>query len=131
MAPPPPLTGLPQATPALHPPPIPGGRLPPPFLGNKPGLCGLTSDEWHLVMKICIPGGQLPFSADRSMLIKSVAALFIVIIAIIILRLNSYKIEDLWFWVQEHAKMTRMGKLPDLYFMVRSILTGYPQLRRK
>ena len=64
---------LPRAPPPPppHPPPSQGPRSslpppPPPLPGDKAGLCGLTGDQWHMVMIFLIPceWGNRFISAD-------------------------------------------------------------------
>jgi len=98
MTPLPPFADVPRATPPPPPPSFPPTGFSPPALpGDKPGLCGLTGDQWHMVMIFGIP---------------LLIALFIVLI---ISWLNSYDICSMWLRAQERAKMARMGLRERLF----------------
>lgn len=69
--PPPPGPPPPGAHP---PPPFPGAPPPPLAPGDQPGLCGLTNDQWHMVLIFSIPrewAKFIPFRRSFSMLIRS------------------------------------------------------------
>jgi len=94
MAPTPPPSNLLNVPRAAAPPP----PFPTPSAGDKPGLCGLTGDQWHVVMILAI--------------------LFSIIFAVVIVVswLTSKEIGFLWLRVQQRAEIARMelrGKLVD------------------
>ncbi|KAH9990292.1 hypothetical protein BJV77DRAFT_1069026 [Russula vinacea] len=84
-----PFTDVPRTTPPPSPPP---SFSPHPLPGDTPGLCGLTGDQWHMVMVLSIP--------------CDIVAL---LIALVISWFNDSEISFLWLRMQERAKMTRMG----------------------
>lgn len=78
------------------PPPFSGG--PPPLpLSEKPGPCGLTSHQWHMVLTFVL------------------LLLFALSIALVISRLNDSEISLIWLEVQDRAKLTRMGLRERLF----------------
>lgn len=52
---PPLYADVPSHLPPPHPPPFPGDSSPSPIPGGEPGLCGLTNDQWHMVLIFSIP----------------------------------------------------------------------------
>jgi hypothetical protein len=78
---PPLYANVPRHLPSPPPPGFPGAPPPPPFLGAPPpphmsgeesGLCGLTNNQWHLVLIFSIPREWAidPFPPILSMLIR-------------------------------------------------------------
>jgi hypothetical protein len=47
---PPLYADVPRHLPPPLPPPFPGAPPPPPMSGERPGLCGLTNNQWHMVL---------------------------------------------------------------------------------
>ncbi|KAH9983709.1 hypothetical protein BJV74DRAFT_797305 [Russula compacta] len=90
----PPVMPSPPPLPSGSPPPSPP---PPPLSGNAPGLCGLTRDQWHVVLII------LPF------------ILLSLIVPIIVSWLRSEDIGFLWLRVQRRAETTRAGLREKLF----------------
>ncbi|KAH9961445.1 hypothetical protein BGW80DRAFT_1463798 [Lactifluus volemus] len=89
--------------PPLPPPPPPPSSLldkPPPFPSHppgKPGLCGLTSDQWHIV------------------LILLLILLFAFLIGFVVASVQSERISQLWLRVQGQAEVTRMALHEQLF----------------
>jgi hypothetical protein len=108
-----PFTDVPRTTPPPSPPP---SFSPHPLPGDTPGLCGLTGDQWHMVMILSIPCEWAFFSADRfhaynksNVRLPVLAVSFALLIALVISWFNDSEISFLWLRMQERAKMTRMG----------------------
>jgi hypothetical protein len=121
--PPPPFPGAPPPSSGPPPPPpsFPGAPPPPPVSGEAPGLCGLTNNQWHLVLILCIPREwaihpfrrSFPYSLERDLISYAYSAvLFALLIAIVISWFNGSEISLLWLRVQDRAKLTRMGTFP-------------------
>lgn len=117
---PPPPPGFPPPT---SPPP---GFPPPPPPGDKPGLCGLTGNQWHMVMifsipckcAITLPHPSLPFILKNGTSFAVFAVLIILLIVLVISWLNSSEITFIWLRAQERAKTARMGTFPFLFHML-------------
>ena len=93
----------------------PGVPSQPPFPSSLPdrgGLCGLTSAEWNLVLKlllICECGASSLTGHRRTHAPGSPAVLFAFLVAFLVARVQSENISSLWLQVQGYAETTRMG----------------------
>ena len=103
-------------------PPIPG-TPPSPFMhGDESGLCGLTNNQWHLVLIFSIPREWAinPFPPILSILKRKrcacSAVLVTLLIALVISWLKGSEISFLWLRVQDRVKLTRMGAFPTFPF---------------
>ncbi|KAI0272887.1 hypothetical protein BGY98DRAFT_936581 [Russula aff. rugulosa BPL654] len=94
---PPLYADVPSHLPPPHPPPFPGDSSPSPIPGGEPGLCGLTNDQWHMVLIFSIP------------------LLLALGIAFVISWFNGSEISFLWLRVQDCVKSTRMGLRERLF----------------
>ena len=131
-----PFTDMPPPPPPGFPPPTspPPGFPPPPLPGDKPGLCGLTGNQWHMVMifsipckcAITLPHVSLPFILKNGIRFAVLAVFIILLIVLVISWLNSSEITFIWLRAQERAKTARMGTFLLFYFTRCTVLTNYP-----
>ncbi|KAI0299533.1 hypothetical protein BC826DRAFT_966974 [Russula brevipes] len=63
-----------------------------PVLGNKVGLCGLTANQWHMVLIFGVP-----------------PLLIVALVAIVVSWITSKDIFMLWLGVQQRVETARMG----------------------
>ena len=129
---------------AHPPPPFPGAPPPPLAPGDQPGLCGLTNDQWHMVLIFSIPCKwakftPLPVILFHMLIMSGVcvcvcvcvrsfcsAVLIALLIVLVISRINDSEISLLWLGVQDRFKLTRMGTFPPskvFYSAHRTMLT--------
>ena len=115
---------VPGHLPPPHSSPFPGDHSPPPMSGGEPGLCGLTNNQWHMVLIFSIPRGQLilyslsfPYSLKSDLVSCACSTVLIaLLIALLISWFNGSEISFLWLRVQDCADLTRMGTSPAFLF---------------
>ena len=114
---------LPTSAPQTRPSSLP--RLTTPVPGEEGGFCGLTGDQWHLVLLfIVLPcefdleGFPRIFSASAHAFRPPPTLSVVLLALLVVLTISWVKQEDialLWFGAQERAEMTRTGTFLSLH----------------